>query len=99
MLVSNIALQIDMNSRTIPIQSLKPTGFPPLSSRSCCTNSNKPMGVEKVECKGGDKQSTQGSTPRAAANSGVTFTPGKIALCDGLAPCEIFISTIFTWGC
>jgi hypothetical protein len=41
---------------------------------------------------------TPAGTSRAAAISAVTFGPGRTPPIPGLAPCEIFSETIFTWS-
>ena len=43
-----IALTMAMNSRGSPMHSLKPTGLPPLSSRSCAMNAVISSGVENA---------------------------------------------------
>ena len=48
MSVSSIARTMAMNSRGSPMQILKPTGFPPDSSRSCAMKATISKGVEKA---------------------------------------------------
>ena len=96
--VSRMALATPNHSQGCPIASLKPTGFPPASSRSAATNSSRPTGDPKAECCAGEMQSTPTGTPRASAISGVTFAAGSMPPCPGLAPCDSLISTIFTCG-
>jgi hypothetical protein len=76
---------------------LKPTGLPPLSSRSLAMNSSISTGVENAECRAGETQSTPTGTPRALAISGVTLEPGKMPPWPGLAPWLSLISIILTW--
>ncbi len=96
--VSSIALQMPKNSHGCPSENLKPIGLPPESSRSRTMKSNSSSGVSNAECRAGERQSTPTGTPRASAISGVTLAPGSTPPWPGLAPCEILISTILTWG-
>ena len=80
------------------MQSLKPTGLPPESSRSWAMKCISSSGVANALCDEGDTQSTPTGTPRAAAISGVTFGPGSTPPCPGLAPWLSLISIIFTCG-
>ena len=59
------------------MQSLKPTGLPPDSSRSAAMKCIISIGVEKAEWPAGEMQSTPCGTPRAAAISAVTLAPGS----------------------
>ena len=76
------------------MQSLKPTGFPPESSRSRAMKVINSIGVEKAPWRAGDKQSLPTSTPRIAAISAVTLAPGNTPPCPGLAPWLSLISII-----
>ena len=80
------------------MQSLKPVGLPPESSRSRSMKCIISIGVEKAPCDAGETQSTHGCTPRASAISSVTFGPGSTPPWPGLAPCESLSSIIFTCG-
>ena len=98
--VSSIALQMPMNSHGWPMQSLKPTGLPPDSSRSLATKCTISSGVENAECDAGETQSTPAGTPRASEISVVTFGAwhARRRRGWGLAPCDSLISIIFTCG-
>ena len=73
-----MALHTAINSLFRPMASLKPTGLPPLSSRSVFTNSSNPTGVENALCVGGDITSVATCTSRISAISGVFLCAGKI---------------------
>ena len=96
--VSCIALAMPNHSQGWPMQSLKPVGLPPESSRSRSMKCIISIGVLKAPCEAGETQSTQGWTPRASAISIVTFGPGSTPPCPGLAPCDSLSSIIFTCG-
>ena len=96
--VSSMALTMANHSQGWPIASLKPTGLPPDSSRSFSRNSRNSLGVENAEWLAGETTSLPASTPRASAISGVTFSPGRMPPCPGLAPWDSLTSIIFTWS-
>ena len=76
------------------MQSLKPTGLPPESSRSLAMNATISFGVEKAPWLAGEMQSLPCSTPRIAAISGETLAPGNTPPWPGFAPCDSLISII-----
>ncbi|MCY1366432.1 hypothetical protein D9M69_533290 [compost metagenome] len=96
--VFSIALTMANHSQGWPMQSLKPVGLPPESSRSRATNCSSSIGLAKALCAAGETQSMPAGTPRAAAISGVTLGPGSTPPWPGLAPWLSLISIIFTWG-
>ena len=71
--VSTIALQMAKNSLRKPTQSLKPTGLPPDSSRSCRMNSTSSSGVENAVWAGGEITSVCGSTVADRGDLGGVF--------------------------
>ena len=96
--VSCIALAMLNHSHGWPMQSLKPVGLPPESSRSRSMKRIISIGVLNAACEAGETQSTHGWTPRASAISSVTLGPGSTPPWPGLAPCESLSSIIFTCG-
>jgi len=58
-----MALQMAMNSLFFPTHSLKPTGFPPESSRSCRINPINSAGVVNAVWDGGEFTPEQGEIP------------------------------------
>ena len=95
---SIIALQMARNSRREPMHSLKPTGLPPLRSRSWSMKSISSSGESNALCDGGDTIVCPTSTPRASATSSFTFAPGSSPPSPGFAPWEILIEMAFTWS-
>ena len=93
---ASIALQIARNSRREPMQILKPTGLPPLRSRSRSMKSTSPSGVENSGCTGGETTVVPIGTPRAAATSALTLAPGSRPPSPGLAPWEILMLMALT---
>ena len=87
-MVLRMALTSSPNSSGFPRHSLNPTGFPPLSSRSCAMNSIMPSGVEKAEWVAGLLQSPTGgkANPRASAIAGVILALGSMPPWAGFAP-------------
>jgi phosphoglycerate kinase len=82
-----------------PMQSLNPTGSPPLSSRNLPMNSSRLFALWKAVWPGGETTVVCGSKSRIRAISGVFFTAGSTPPWPGLAPWEIFNSIIFTCRC
>ena len=78
------------------MQSLKPTGLPPESARSCAMNAISSSGVENSLWRGGETQSRPSGTPRVAAISAVTLAAGRTPPWPGLAPWLSLISIILT---
>jgi hypothetical protein len=72
-----MALTMANHSHGWPMQSLKPVGLPPESSRRWATKRSISIGVAKALWAAGDTQSCPTATPRAAAISGVTLGPGS----------------------
>jgi len=94
--VASMALQMAMNSRRTPTQSLKPTGLPPESSRKRAMKCIISVGVENAEWAGGEMTSVPTGTPLIAAISGVFLPPGRMPPWPGLAPWESLTSIILT---
>ena len=96
--VSSMAFTSANHSHGWPMQSLKPVGLPPESSRRRAMKCIISTGVEKALCDAGDTQSTPTGTPRASAISIVTLGPGSTPPWPGLAPWLSLSSIILTWG-
>ena len=76
--VSSMALTMPISSHGWPMQSLKPTGLPPESSRRRAMKAIISIGVEKALWRAGEMQSTPCGTPRVAAISAVTLAAGRM---------------------
>ncbi len=98
MRVVRILAQISVNSSALPMQSLKPTGLPPESSRSCSMKRSRPSTSEKALWPGGESTVWPGSMCRMRAISGVFLLAGSTPPWPGLAPWLSFTSIMRTCG-
>ena len=95
---SIISLQMLKNSSGLPMQCLKPMGFPSESSRKVLMNSINSSGVLKAVCAGGEITSFPISTPRTLVISSLTLAAGRMPPWAGFAPWESLISIALTFS-